>query len=291
MNIIGGKISVDKINAPKNVCSIGDKICSQSEELELIKKYLRINNISFPENAEPGEILNIILKTLNVPDELTLWTDSDFSRTLGMLKSKKILGKIFKPIGPCNSTKLLNNFNIDNTLHQWEINSLILFKKKFKHIPFQMIDFLEDHNSELANLDIVKDIIKQGYNCFGVVLNTDISSGPGKHWFCIFGDFGHKGTETDPFILEYFNSSGNPPMDSVRTWLSQAEYELAKQGYHCKIIKSIKSRVQNSDTECGVFCLIYILSRLENKPHNWFEETGTSDNEMIKFRAQLFRCD
>jgi Ulp1 protease family, C-terminal catalytic domain len=203
--------------------------------------------------------------------------------------ARKTLEDYFKAEGPADSTALLDNFNIDETLDKWAKHSEDIFKgNKFYHIPFQMIDFSR-HNTELANLDIPK-LIKEGYKSFGVVLNTDVSSGGGKHWFAIYGDLDHKGTDKDPLIIEYFNSSGNSPMREVADWLEAMQHTLLKNySLEVEIVRSANRRLQNSMTECGVWSLMYLLSRLKNHPSDWFYKTNANDADMIDLRAFLFR--
>lgn len=297
--ITGGLVSVDVVPVPEctkesgckvNICTMSKSgICSQKEEIELMKNYLKAEyNMTIPPETSSAEVLKILMNKLNIHDELKLWQNSDFSNYVGERTAIKVVNKIFKPEGPCNSTRLLDNYNIDNSLEQWSQNGIEMFKKNFYHVPFQMIDFAKT-NSELARLRI-DDLIKKGYDCFGVILNTDISSGRGLHWFCIYGDLQHKGTKDDPIALEFFNSSGNPPVLEVEIWMRKVVRDLQAAGITCKIIRSIPQRIQFSNTECGVFSLIYILSRLENKPTNWFYNVKADDKDMIRYRQVLFRC-
>jgi hypothetical protein len=64
-----------------------------------------------------------------------------------------ILKTQFKPKGPKNSTKLINNFDIDNTMEQWSLYGQSEFNKKFKAVSYQMIDFNESKN-ELRDIDL-----------------------------------------------------------------------------------------------------------------------------------------
>lgn len=286
--ILGGKASLD-LNSKPSICSLTSSgICSQEEEFRIMKTFLKHKKIENVDNLSNKNVLESMLKILNVKDENLIWDAcNEFTKYVGNDQAEKVIKKIFKPVGPSDSTDLLDNFNIDECLEQWENNSVALFKKKFKHIPFQMIDFATT-GTELANLEL-KNLINK-YDCFGVVLNTDKSSGKGKHWFCLYGDLQHSGTEQDPYQIEYFNSSGNPPMHEVEVWMNKAVYDLKKDTKKiCKIVRSIPTRIQYSNTECGVFSLIYILSRLENKPTNWFYITNAGDPEMIRYRQQLFR--
>jgi hypothetical protein len=185
----------------------------------------------------------------------------------------------FKPKGPWNNDGLLNNMHIDIILSQ-----LHEAYKTYYHIGYQMIDFFDTpQGSEFANLNLA-NIIKKGFNTFGVVLNTDVSTGGGEHWFCLFGDFrGQKWT------LEYFNSSGNNPREPVMKWMVQQKMnieEIFKRDV--EIIKVLNYELQKDNHSCGVYCVMYQIYRVTGKS----VETVLSkfdDNFMVRARAYLFR--
>jgi len=266
------------------------KICSAPEQLREMKSFL------VKQGCTPGSVrgldtdgvLKTLKKKLNVETESEIYTHDAFRRHIGGSKADAILKDKFVPDGPSDSTALLDNFNIDNTLSQWASGSKKEFGKKFHHIPFQMIDFVSN-NTELAKLSI-PDLKKNGFDCFGVVLNTDVSTGRGKHWFAIYGDLQHTGTDDDPYVLEYFNSSGYPPRPEVSTWMETVKHDLAKDyKKHVKIVHATHKQIQYSRTECGVWSLVYILSRLLGKPPNWIATIGANDSDMIEFRKRLFK--
>jgi hypothetical protein len=186
----------------------------------------------------------------------------------------------FKVSGPWNNTQLLDNNMIDDTMEQWTK------KYKFYHIPFQMMDFYETRG-ELSKIDIPA-LIKDGYKTFGCVLNTDVSTGPGKHWFCVMID-----ARSLPYTIEYFNSSGKNPYYPVHKRMREIAHDInrvfdLKGKDRTQVITANNDELQKSRTECGVWSLTYIYSRLENKPKDWFKKAGVLDEHMIKFRERLF---
>ena len=156
-------------------------------------------------------------------------------------------------------------------------------------MQFQMIDFALN-GTALQKIDIYQ-LMKDDYDCFAVVLNTDVSTGRGKHWFCLFMDLNHKGTANDPITIEYFNSSGYEPRPQVLTWIQTTKYDMLKDhNIHMKVIYATEGRqIQYSRTECGVWCLVYILARLSDKPHNWLVKAKVSDSDITEYRQRLFR--
>jgi len=285
----GGAVPLDLI---ENECAIpsynGACLTKADVASKYIKDYLEQSGYKKTSTMSTPEMVDTMKDLLSVKSESEIWESRRVRDFIGHDVADKILRKKYKPPGPANSTALLDNINIDSNLEQWSENSQQLFKKKFFHVHYQMIDFMKTH-SELSVLDLGK-LISLGYNCFGVVLNTDISSGRGKHWFCLYGDFTRAGTKNDPYTLEYFNSSGNPPLDAVTIWMEEACHNLLKQNKkYCDIIRSAPRRLQQSQTECGMWSLLYIRSRLEGHPPEWFYSVGANDLDMIEYRKLLFR--
>ncbi|MHB8736930.1 MAG: hypothetical protein ACYC6M_16625, partial [Terriglobales bacterium] len=114
----------------------------------------------------------------------------------------------FKAEGPRNSRKWLSNFNIDDTLAQWA-----RVFPEFYAYPFAMMDFAKT-GSDLATVNVCEAMRRrrpQGpFKCFGCVVNTDVSTGRGRHWVAVFIDV--RGASQPPvWTVEYFNSTGRPP--------------------------------------------------------------------------------
>lgn len=291
MSVTGG--AIPEANIEPSICAIETKkICSSPNELTHMKNFMAEIFPNFNvDKMSDNQVIRELIKYLRVNSEAEIWEHKEFKEFVGENKAMQVLRRIFKPAGPSDSTALLDNWNIDNTLHLWSLHAKVLFHKKFKHIPFQMIDFatIKQNDVSLADEHLWKTL-QEGYDCFGVVLNTDISSGGGKHWFCIYGDFQHAGTRDDPYTLEYFNSSGNPPVQEVSVWMEDEIHQLLRDyKKHCDIIRSANKRLQYSNTECGVWSLMYIKSRLQGHPPNWFYTVKADDQDMIDLRKHLFR--
>lgn len=203
----------------------------------------------------------------------------------------KELNTSFKTKGPRDNTNLLSNYNIDETLLRWA--------RKFKHFwpcPFSMIDFKEVYNTfgtiDLAKImtnkisytDPIYGSISGPFKTFGCVLNTDISSGRGKHWVCMFVD-----CRSDIWSIEYFNSSGNPPNYDTIDWMETQRSNLLQ--IHKKVDTIMVTNIvhQKSNTECGMYVLYYIRSRLDNVPYSYFVSQRIDDAKVINFRKHVFR--
>lgn len=263
-------------------------VCSRSKEINKMKQFLASRSIVPPRSSQ--EIIKKTMRAIGVSKESEIYMHPEYKKFIGSKEADTILNDQFKPKGPANSTALLNNYNIDDTMRHWSIHGKQLFDKKFYHVPYQMIDF-EREGTELAHLDIAK-LIDEKYDSFGVVLNTDVSAGHGKHWFCIYGDLKHQGTKQDPIILEFFNSSGNKPMEEIYIFFEKQKANLlVNHKIYMEYIYSIAgTQLQQSKTECGMWSLLYIWSRLMNKPVDWLIKIGATDKEIIEdARRKFFR--
>lgn len=210
----------------------------------------------------------------------------------------------FKAPGPRGSKGLLSNYNIDETLRRWA-----RVFPEFHPCPFAMMDF-ERNGDRFGEVDLAAvlegrapvdlgpgfGVVRRPATCFACVLNTDTSTGPGKHWVAVFVDCRPAGGE--PWTVEYFNSAGNPPPRAVTRWSERARARLAahrqelppgRQGDVAAVPVTDVDH-QESQTECGLYALFYIRSRLEGVPYSFFLDRPVPDDAMTAFRAHVFRA-
>ncbi len=242
--------------------------CPYKEMFNMIK-----NSFDIKERCDKN-CLNVMLAATGTATELDLIKYLNLQEWL-------------KPHGPAKSTKLLNNFNIDQVLKDFSVASVkkneghIFVNGPFYHVPFDMLDFMEMPGSSLRNLDIPK-LHSLGFRSFGCVLNTDTWKGPGKHWVCIYGTIPENLKDT--VFVEYFNSSGN---GLKKFWTLLDWRDKMAENVNIEIAEVNHKPIQESDTECGVWCLFYIKTRLEGKTPDFYINTF-DDNDMIKGRSYLF---
>lgn len=201
----------------------------------------------------------------------------------------------YKRKGPRNSTALLSNYDIDGTMDRWAAAD-----PTFYHCNFAMMDF-DDTGDELAEVNIAELFAGtksrgkgkgQRFTTFGCVVNTDYSTGPGKHWVAVFVDGRNMANGT--ITVEYFNSAGHPPPRQMLVWMARTvqalEQYCASAGIQCKVTQESVTSIehQNSRTECGLYSLYYIRRRLDGVPFGDFKEHWVPDDAMIEFRKHCF---
>jgi hypothetical protein len=184
-----------------------------------------------------------------------------------------------KPEGPKNTNEWYSNFNIDDYFTTIEKTY-----PHYKHIKFTTIDF-EKINHELSNVSVL-DLIKENKACFGCVINTDVSTGRGKHWLSVFFNMDLNNKKC---TAEFFNSSGNKPGMEIHAWLLKQKNICEKNNFECEIVIASTMRHQFSDTECGPYSCYYITSRLTGVPYSYFKSNRIDDKIVEEFRKYMFR--
>jgi hypothetical protein len=296
--IVGPKHDPEKVKLPQipvGECAfhviaqekIVDGVCSDDFTIDKIKEFLIKNTDAQPDKldkldkSDKEEVIEVAKETLGCSSESCIIERDEFKDFIGFSNFQKARQR-FKEHGPANSNKWLNNSNIDNTINQWR-----KMFPSFLHVPFQMSDF-DTEGTELNDIDLATEFNGK-YESMGVVLNTDISSGNGIHWFCIFADARNKKHIT----IEVFDSAGNIPPGSVIRWVAKQRLALAKAFPESKvedIVVTRQNKLQYSNSECGVFSLWYIFCRLNQVPHSYFTKPGSvTDDMMLQFRKYLFR--
>ena len=219
---------------------------------------------------------------------------------LEKLKKRKYIVRYFKtPTPSFSSNYWLNNTEIDTVQYQ-----LSCVFSGYYYSNIHMIDFgmfnpdtqdVMPHVFDIKEINFVEELQhpnKLTYNgklkSFGVVVNTDVSSGRGIHWFSIFMDF-----SSSPFTLEYFNSSGYDIRNATfKRWILDLADDISKKVKPCKYIRATQIQHQLPTTSnCGAYSLFYIWSRLNGTPYEWFAKNKVSDDQMTLFRKYIFRSD
>lgn len=268
--------------------------CASETMVNIIRDFVVNQNIP-PESLNSAKaVMGVAKKMLGRETEVGVLTHPDIkSYIVEVLPKNALTAELetrFKPAGPRDSCGLLSNNHIDNVLQRWA-----RVFPGFYPCPFAMMDF--DTNGDpfgrLNLLDIMDGNehvylgpalghVKRKCDSFGCVVNTDVSSGPGKHWVAVFVDLVN-GT------IEYFNSAGNPPPKVMTKWKERTRAVLATRLPNAKTIAVTSVRHQKSNTECGLYSLYYIRHRLEGTPYTHFVDNLIPDDVMIKFRKHVFR--
>lgn len=203
-----------------------------------------------------------------------------------------------KPVKPDewveNPVEWLSNYDIDNIMKQY--NKIKSYKYHF--LGVFPIDFTEKYNgkclySEICTIDVEK-FIKNKIKYIGFITNLDKHDEPGSHWTSTF-------INIDPSLKSYgayyYDSTARSVPKYILNLLKELKTNIEKI-YPKRIFKIYCNNIkhQHSNTECGVFSLIYQLMWFkklkENKDTTINDIIGNqaiTDNTMYKVRDIMFR--
>jgi len=235
----------------------------------------------------------------NSPKEIHRLLSEHFSNVCNKescwLKQKSELGPVgneltdsFAPESPRewkdNPNEWLSSVDIMNVMKQYE-----KAYKCFEFIGPSPIDFDtrklygECVWDELCNFSL-KEQIKHKKTKIGIIFNTDPHNKPGQHWISMFINIKNK-------QIFFFDSTGDPPSVEIKDLINR----IKEQGLSLnpKIDFSVDSNEgiehQYGTTECGIYCLYFIVHMLEDKTTDHYLKTHIlKDEYMQNFRKVYF---
>lgn len=208
---------------------------------------------------------------------------------------KEIKKKSYKPLIPedwlvcerkkCH-TKWLTNKNIYQIIENYEdAYSNFMYLGTFM-INFQKYDCksIEKWTFEPDNVPFSK-YEKMGVNCLGMVLNTAKKGHKGEHWIALF-IFWRNGKGEINFFDSYGMNAKIP--DEVLDVMKKIQDCGHKYGirFTCQ---SSKKRHQKKNSECGVYCLYFIIHSLNHSLKSIDSMHHLTDDKINKYRFEFWR--
>ena len=238
---------------------------------------------------EPTEIWAFFKNTFNnVCYNEQCWLKQEFS------KNKIDSGTqsyIFAPRAPASWNKNINewlsNIDIMNVMSSYEKKH-----KNFRFIGPSSIDFdtIKSNNTcvwnELCNFNLSHYINKK-IDKIGIIFNTDPHYKSGEHWISLFINLNPK-TE-QPYIF-FFDSVGDKIPTEISILKDRILAMAKQQNIELKFIESHPIQHQQSTTECGMYCLFFILKSLYGKPSSYFIDKNyiITDEKVQEYRNKYF---
>jgi hypothetical protein len=183
-----------------------------------------------------------------------------------------------KPRGPATSNQWLSNDEIDNVLktYQSQHSNFKYYKSSLMNESVSSVNLNEDMSD--SDIDHVAYVINTTEQCY-------VGKACGEHWVCIF--VSKVGNAEGGITLEYFNSAGSAPPKRICELFKKQKY-LLEMKYPVSI-KYNRCQHQKGGSECGVYCLYFIKSRLEGTAFERFTNGSMiSDEAMLIFRRYIF---
>jgi len=202
-------------------------------------------------------------------------------------KKKQIIKKYFRPDMPdewkSDPDQWLDSNNINEVMKQYEE----IFPD-FKYYGSNPIDFSSPDpydpdalskrkclNDSICKLHL-NDLLSKGITRLGFVYNLDPSNKGGSHWIASFTDIpGHR--------TYYFDSYGMKPPPQIARFMRSLTLQDSKMKLEYNAI-----RFQYGDTECGMYCLYFLIRMLAGDNFREFCRSAPRDPKMLELRKWLF---
>jgi len=190
----------------------------------------------------------------------------------------------FAPAAPEEWVKKPNDWlsttDIQKVMKQWE-NSYPCFEflgpSPIDYDKQQL--FGECVWEELCKFSL-KDCKKRNKYKIGIIFNLDIHTKPGSHWVAMYIDL-------RKHIIYYFDSYGDPIPRRIRKFATKVKEQGKAFGEKYTLIIS-KKRHQYGESECGMYCLYFIIQMLLDKRFSNFQKKKISDKRMLTLRKKYF---
>lgn len=285
----------------KIIQDIQQEILPANKLLQNANKEQIINNLAQKTQCNNGNLAN---KELCILKKISKDTNNQELKE----EIKKNIITYFKPVTKSyDKNHWLNNTEVDHIQHQFKtlfkgyyysnihMIDLVMFNPNHSNVIDYEIKCIKDINfiNELiSNCDNNILTYNGDLKYYGIVINTDKSTGGGIHWFSIFMDFSSE-DDNEPYRIEYFNSSGYDIRNqSFKNYFINLADEITREVKKCEFIKVTDIQHQREDTaNCGSYSLYYIWKRLNKTPYQFFAENKILDENMADFRKFLYRLN
>lgn len=218
------------------------------DDLEMQVNLIQLENI-FPNNRVDENMIKRAVESLkNKRDTILNSTKPDEVKQEELNQFKKDIQEDIKEVEEEDISGSGRGDDMDG-LYSDEIQNHM--KKKVKRIiPVVAMD----------ELDTLLDDVKYLQDEYMAVINTDVSSGPGKHWVCIYID-----NKDDFPSAEYFDPLGDPCPKPVRMIMKKLCQKMNPENMF--LFKENLIKNQASDTEtCGHFVMKFLQDRHAGVP-------------------------
>jgi hypothetical protein len=207
------------------------------------------------------------------------WIQQEFVKNI----NDKEIKDTFRPKTPKswykNKNEWLSTVDIENAVKQYEKTH-----RDFKFIGAVPIDFDYEYSmgkciiDELCKINLHENI-NSNKNKIGIVFNLDKHDESGSHWIAMYIDL-YKNE------IYFFDSYGEEPPKEVNTLANRLVEQGKKIGRNMKY-KINETRHQYKNSECGVYCINFIISLLEG---NSFEEITQNKvkDDVINLKRDYF---
>lgn len=205
------------------------------------------------------------------------WLDN-LNNNPSIRKLKNRIKRIFPPNGPAGQFTWLNTININQVLEMYEdkING-------FKSLGAVPIDFYEVNYTGIADIKISK-LYNKGIRKLGLVMNTDKHNQSGSHWIALYCEFDKNNTT----YIYFFDSYGTRPNNYVQNYINLLK-EFGESIGNNVVIDYNKKQHQKGGSECGMYCLYFIVSMAKGADFIKLNSKRIPDELVNKYRCKFMK--
>tara|TARA_Y100000389_G_scaffold204236_1_gene255750 strand:- start:988 stop:2001 length:1014 start_codon:yes stop_codon:yes gene_type:complete len=234
---------------------------------------------------EPKHIWEALSYSMkNICDKESCWLSNN---VINENIDRDNLEKSFAPTMPeewkSNPNKWLNNIELSKVMKQWEDKD-----NTFEFIGPTPIDF-DDRIShgecvweELCKFQL-KDEIDRKKEKIGIIFNLDEHNKSGSHWVAVFIDIPLQ-------LIYFFDSYGDKEPRRITRFIKRVQNQAQEMGYKFGYMCN-KKRHQYENSECGMYCLYFIINMLKKNSKitfNRLQKNRLNDKHMEKLRKVYF---
>lgn len=284
----------NKRNVKKLECSANESSnsfsCYTNKQLFKLQKYW---NLRYPSQQIKDTIPYDIWQKLqyymqNICNTDDCWLRQKFVTLMN--DTELSFDEIYAPKAPekwkKNKNTWLSSLDILRVMKQYE--------KKNKHFDFigpSPIDFdkrLSDGNcvwNEICNFELKKSLLK-GRTDIGFIFNTDEHDEPGSHWVALHLHINKKNKDG---YLFYLDSVGDEIPDEIEKLRLRIQKQAQQVGYTLKLMDTNGLKHQYKTTECGVYCIYFIVSLMKqiHTPEYW-QTHRIPDHVIEEYRSKFW---
>ena len=212
------------------------------------------------QNFIKGDLYNYIHKYTFAPNAPYSWQKNPNEwlssiDIISVMKQYEKLHPIFKFIGP-------SPIDFDNK-NKYKVNEICVWP-------------------EIYNFSLKKHI-ENNKKMIGIIFNTDPHFKSGSHWIALFIDINKK-------FIYFFDSAGDKEPKEINKLIKNIKKQglELKQPIHFNTHKNHPFQHQRGNSECGMYCLFFIIKLLNNADKKIFHSKVITDKEMEKHRNIYF---
>jgi hypothetical protein len=128
----------------------------------------------------------------------------------------------------------------------------------------------------------LRNYITKGINKIGMVFNLDPHYKNGSHWVALFINL-HRN------YIFYFDSNGDAAPKQIVALCERIQQQGREIGMELGFSENHPFRHQNSNTECGMYVLYFIINLLkDNHTPEYYKKHKITDSSMKNYRKIIF---